>query len=96
MLHIHRRSALKGGFKYTKYNTVVCLKHSVEFDAYRLDLEALLKLPRDSSVTQKLGDAEARHKLYKDKYERLRADVAIKMKFLDENRVRWIFFNLHI
>jgi hypothetical protein len=62
----------------------------VEFDAYRSDLEALQAAPRvgDATAAQKLDDAQQRFQLHKEKFERLRSDVSIKMKFLDENRVK--------
>jgi len=65
---------------------VVC---RVEYDAYRSDLEALQAAPRvgDAMVAQKLEDAQNRFQSHKEKFERLRSDVSIKMKFLDENRV---------
>lgn len=33
-------------------------------------------------------DIQKQYSHYKDLYEKLRSDVAIKMQFLDENRVR--------
>lgn len=61
----------------------------VEYDAYRSDLEALQAAPRvgDASLAQKLEDAKQRFQQHKEKFERLRSDVSVKMKFLDENRV---------
>jgi len=66
----------------------------VEFDAYRSDLEALQSAPRvgDPAAAQKLEDAQQRYTEHRDKFERLRSDVSIKMKFLDENRVGRTFF----
>ena len=65
---------------------VVC---RVEYDAYRSDLEALQAASRvgDAMAAQKLEDAQNRFQSHKEKFERLRSDVSIKMKFLDENRV---------
>jgi len=61
----------------------------VEFDAYRSDLEVLQAAPRvgDPASVQKLEEAQQRYQAHKEKFERLRSDVSIKMKFLDENRV---------
>jgi len=61
----------------------------VEYDAYRSDLEALQAAPRvgDATAAQKLEDAQQRYQAHKEKFEKLRSDVSIKMKFLDENRV---------
>lgn len=61
----------------------------VEYDAYRLDLEALRQSSvRNLAYSQKLVDAEQRFRFHTDKFERLRGDVIIKMKFLDDNRVK--------
>lgn len=72
-------------------DTLITIKHyesaRVEYDAYRLDVESLQISPRDASQTQKLNDAQQRYLVHKEKFENLRSDVAIKMKFLDENRV---------
>lgn len=67
------------------YYEIICFR--VEYDAYRLDVESLQISPRDASQTQKLNDAQQRYLVHKEKFENLRSDVAIKMKFLDENRV---------
>jgi len=64
----------------------------VEFDAYRSDLEALQVVQRvgsDPAAVQKLEDAQQRYEAHREKFERLRSDVSIKMKFLDENRVTY-------
>ncbi|CAD5116293.1 DgyrCDS5199 [Dimorphilus gyrociliatus] len=60
----------------------------VEYDAYRLDVESLQLRPRDATTMQKLKEAENKHAYHKAKFERLRGDVSIKMRFLDENRVK--------
>lgn len=44
-------------------------------------------MPRDSSSGQKVEDAQKRYQAHKDKFDKLRADVMVKMQFLDENRV---------
>jgi len=41
----------------------------------------------DATAAQKLEDAQQRYQSHKEKFERLRSDVSVKMKFLDENRV---------
>lgn len=66
----------------------------VEYDAYRLDVEALQQMaPRDASQAQKLADAQQRFEVHREKFERLRGDVTIKMKFLDDNRVSVMFMH---
>ena len=66
---------------------------SVEYDAYRCDLDALQNGPRDSNTMQRIDDAQKRFMQHKEKYDRLKGDVSIKLKFLDENRVSdaWLF-----
>lgn len=43
--------------------------------------------PRDASTLCRLDAAQNQFQSHKDKYEKLRADVAIKLKFLEENKV---------
>lgn len=56
----------------------------IEFDAYRMDLE-LTKTPDPTSPSGE--EALKNFNKYRDQYEKLRADVTVKMQFLDENRV---------
>ncbi|XP_061073021.1 arfaptin-2-like isoform X5 [Conger conger] len=60
----------------------------LEFDAYRADLEELNMGPRDAATLARIDTAEQQYQIHKDKYERLRSDVTIKLKFLDENKVK--------
>ena len=53
---------------------------SLEFDACRTEMEML---PIGSQLTEKQREFEK----CKEKYEKLKCDVSIKMKFLDENQV---------
>merc|ERR1712051_450340 len=61
----------------------------VEYDAYRTDLEyykeTAAKTPGSSA---KLAEVEQSFELKKNEFEKLRSDVQIKLKFLDENRVK--------
>lgn len=59
----------------------------LEYDAYRTDLEELSMGPRDAGAVSRLDAAQSQFQSHKDKYEKLRADVAIKLKFLEENKV---------
>lgn len=59
----------------------------LEYDAYRTDLEELSMGPRDAGTLSRLDAAQSHFQSHKDKYEKLRADVAIKLKFLEENKV---------
>ncbi|XP_076051974.1 arfaptin-2-like isoform X2 [Oratosquilla oratoria] len=60
----------------------------IEYDAYRSDLEALTQQPRTEVSSIKLEEAQRQFNAQKVQYDRLRADVAIKLKFLDENKVK--------
>lgn len=60
----------------------------IEYDAYRSDLEMLSQTPRSELSSIKLEEAQRSFSMHKAHYDRLRADVAIKLKFLDENKVK--------
>ncbi|KAG9351771.1 hypothetical protein JZ751_023022 [Albula glossodonta] len=60
----------------------------LEFDAYRADLEELNMGPRDAATLARIDTAQQQYQIHKDKYERLRSDVTIKLKFLEENKVK--------
>lgn len=61
--------------------------HRLEFDAYRSDLEELSLGPRDAAAMVRIEMAQHDYQVHRDKYERLRSDVTIKLKFLEENKV---------
>lgn len=58
----------------------------IEYDAYRTDLESLSTKPEG---TLGLEEAQQGYELHRQNFMKLRAEVAIKMKFLDENRVSY-------
>lgn len=58
----------------------------MEFDACRTEMELL---PIGSQLTEKQREFEK----CKEKYEKLKCDVGIKIKFLDENQVREKFLS---
>ncbi|XP_042859421.1 arfaptin-2-like, partial [Penaeus japonicus] len=60
----------------------------IEYDAYRSDLELLSQQPRSEVSSIRLEEAQRHFSGHKAHYERLRADVSIKLKFLDENKVK--------
>ncbi|KAF4104271.1 arfaptin-2a isoform X3 [Onychostoma macrolepis] len=60
----------------------------LEFDAYRADLEELSVGPRDAAAMVRMEIAQQQYQIQKDKYERLHSDVSIKLKFLEENKVK--------
>ena len=60
----------------------------LEFDAYRADVEQYnIVPPKDSATIAKAEETKRKFEDHKVKFDRLRGDVAIKLKFLDENRV---------
>nr|CAG4638635.1 EOG090X0AQE [Cyclestheria hislopi] len=62
----------------------------IEYDAYRSDLETLLPtMPATpSSASGAFLEAQRAHDVHKAEFEKLRGDVSVKLKFLDENRVK--------
>lgn len=67
----------------------------VEFDAYRMDFENT-KVQDIARSTR--SDTEEAHKTFlqhKELYEKLKADVAIKMQFLSENRVGFVLYSIY-
>lgn len=59
----------------------------VEYDAYRTDLEELNLGPRDATTMPKIEQSQQQFQIYREKYERMRNDVSVKLKFLEENKV---------
>ncbi|KAM3875518.1 arfaptin-2-like isoform 3-T3 [Diretmus argenteus] len=60
----------------------------LEFDAYRTDVEELSQGPRDAVTVVRIEMATQEYQVHRDKFERLRSDVTIKLKFLEENKVK--------
>ncbi|KAI5624977.1 ADP-ribosylation factor interacting protein 2a [Silurus asotus] len=60
----------------------------LEYDAYRTDLEELSAGPRDAAAMVRIEFAQQEYQIHREKYERLRSDVTIKLKFLEENKVK--------
>lgn len=61
--------------------------YRIEYDAYRSDLESLTQQPRAEVSSIRLEEAQRQFQCQKANYDRLRSDVAIKLKFLEENKV---------
>ena len=59
----------------------------VEYDAYRTDLEFYAAAPKTEASQMKLSETQVSFNNKKAEFEKLRSDVQIKLKFLDENRV---------
>lgn len=64
----------------------------MEYDAYRTDLEELNLGPRDENSMPKIQQSEQQFQVHREKYERMRNDVSVKLKFLEENKVVQFFF----
>ena len=60
-----------------------------EYDAYRSDLEYYTSAPKTDVNLAKKNETEDTFNRQKLEFERLRSDVQIKLKFLDENRVSY-------
>ncbi|XP_075277682.1 arfaptin-1 isoform X2 [Opisthocomus hoazin] len=60
----------------------------IEYDAYRTDLEELNLGPRDANTLPKIEQSQQLFQVHKEKYEKMRNDVSIKLKFLEENKVK--------
>lgn len=58
-----------------------------EYDAYKSDLDYYNSAPKTDINLTKKTETEETFNLQKLEFERLRSDVQIKLKFLDENRV---------
>ncbi|XP_075054568.1 arfaptin-2 isoform X2 [Mixophyes fleayi] len=60
----------------------------LEYDAYRADLEELSLGPRDAATLCRIEIAQQNFQAHRSKYEKLRGDVTIKLRFLQENKVK--------
>ncbi|XP_071989666.1 arfaptin-2 isoform X1 [Engystomops pustulosus] len=60
----------------------------LEYDAYRADLEELSLGPRDAATLCRIEVAQQNFQAHRIKYEKLRGDVTIKLRFLQENKVK--------
>jgi hypothetical protein len=62
----------------------------IEYDAYRYDYERVLTRNPTGGVTLSNSEEsiERQYHHFKERYEKLKADVTIKLRLLDDNRVR--------
>ncbi|XP_040564598.1 arfaptin-2 isoform X1 [Lepeophtheirus salmonis] len=76
----------------TMEDTITTVKHyesaRIEYDAYRSDLEFFSSAPKTESNAVKLIEMEGIFNKARVDFEKLRSDVQIKLKFLNENRVK--------
>ncbi|AWO97253.1 putative arfaptin-1-like [Scophthalmus maximus] len=60
----------------------------IEYDAYRVDLEELNLGPRDAVTLPKLEQAQKDFQSQRERYQRVREDLSVKVKLLQENKVK--------
>ncbi|XP_056628902.1 arfaptin-1 isoform X1 [Triplophysa dalaica] len=60
----------------------------IEYDAYRTDLEELNLGPRDANTLPKIELSQQLFQIHREKYEKMRNDVSVKLRFLEENKVK--------
>lgn len=60
----------------------------IEYDAYRVDLEDLNMGPRDANTLPKLEAAQQEFQGQKERFQKLRDDLNVKVKLLEENKVK--------
>ena len=66
---------------------VFFLYFRVEYDAYRADMETLQLAPKDATTQARLHESRIKYEKQKEKFDKLRQDVAVKLRFLEENKV---------
>lgn len=85
-------SSLKTLCQKTMEDTLLTIRNyeaaRLEYDAYKFDLESLKSVPHNEQKLHEIAILEQEVINYREKYENLKKDVAIKIKFLDENRVK--------
>ncbi|CAN9509347.1 unnamed protein product [Ophioblennius macclurei] len=60
----------------------------IEYDAYRVDLEELNLGPRDTVTLPKLEQAQKSFQSQRERYQKIRDDLSVKVKLLEENKVK--------
>ncbi|XP_068703577.1 arfaptin-2-like [Montipora capricornis] len=60
----------------------------IEYDAYRTDMESTQAGPRTAAIAIKAEEAKQQYDVQKEKFDKLRGDLAIKLRFLEENKVK--------
>lgn len=59
----------------------------IEYEAYCTDLEELIRVPLGPHSFPKVEQSKLLFPTYKEKHKQMSNDVAIKLKFLEENKV---------
>ncbi|XP_076023785.1 arfaptin-1-like [Genypterus blacodes] len=60
----------------------------IQYDAYRVDLEELNMGPRDAITLPKLEQAQRDFQVQRERYQKIRDDLSVKLKLLEENKVK--------
>ncbi|CAF92520.1 unnamed protein product, partial [Tetraodon nigroviridis] len=60
----------------------------VEYDAFRVDLEELNLRPRDAGTLARLERAQRDFQDQRDRYQRVRRDLSVKVRLLEHNKVK--------
>ena len=60
----------------------------IEYDAYRTDLESSQTGLKTAATAVKTEEAKQQFDVQKEKFDQLRGDLAIKLRFLEENKVQ--------
>jgi len=65
-------------------------KARIEYDAYRYDYEKVLARNHTGGVTLSNSEEhiERQYHHFKERYEKLKADVTVKLRLLDDNRIK--------
>lgn len=66
----------------------------IEYDAYRVDLEELNLGPRDATTLPKLERAQMEFQAQRERYEKIRDALSVKVKLLQENKVRMLYMEV--
>uniref|UniRef100_A0A3P8T6H5 AH domain-containing protein n=1 Tax=Amphiprion percula TaxID=161767 RepID=A0A3P8T6H5_AMPPE len=60
----------------------------IEYDAFRVDLEELNLGPRNTGTLPKLEQAQKNFQSQRERYQKVRDDLSVKVKLLEENKVK--------
>ncbi|XP_034021051.1 arfaptin-1-like [Thalassophryne amazonica] len=83
----------------TMLDTKLYEEARIEYDAYRVDLEELNLGPRDATTLPKLEQAQKNFQGQRDRYQKVRDDLSVKLRLLEDNKVRvlhnqlWLLHN---
>ncbi|XP_031549088.1 arfaptin-2-like isoform X2 [Actinia tenebrosa] len=60
----------------------------IEYDAYRSDLESIQGVQQTPATAVRIDETKRQFETQKAKFDKLRGDLAIKLRFLEENKVK--------